>query len=166
MSAAGFPLDPALLAKLHDIVEPAPPGLWPLAPGWILVIFLLCLLLLRAAQIARAVWRRNAYRRQATAELVQLQKTLAANTAAASATQALTILRRCALHIAPRHEVAALAGSEWTNFLASRSDVQLSDELSALLTSVAYQPVQQIDTASARRAIDFAQRWVASHRRA
>jgi hypothetical protein len=164
MSTIGIPLDAALLARLHDIIEPAAPELWPLAPGWILVIALLGLLLLRAAQFARMAWRQNAYRRQAAAELAQLQKALDASTAATSASQALSILRRCALHVAPRHDVAALTGSGWANFLASRIDFPISDELGALLFSAAYQPARRVDAISAQRVLDFAQRWVTSHR--
>ena len=65
--------DLANLANLYDIVVPEPASLWwPLAPGWWAVIGLVFLALILIAWRLAVVWRRNAYRRVALAELDRL----------------------------------------------------------------------------------------------
>lgn len=63
-------MDP--LAQLKDLHLPPPPGFWPIAPGWWLLAILCCVLIGLAIR-ALLIWRRrNAYRRQALAQLKQL----------------------------------------------------------------------------------------------
>ncbi len=63
-------MDP--LAQLKDLHLPPPPGLWPPAPGWWLLAILGCVLIGWGIR-ALLVWRRrNAYRRQALAQLKQM----------------------------------------------------------------------------------------------
>lgn len=102
----------------HDIIEPAPIGWWPLAPGWWLVM---ALLLITLGIAVRWYWRRQralAPLRQATRELQhirtqwQQQQDARASTAALSA-----LLKRVARHYYPHDEVAALTGARWQDFL-------------------------------------------------
>ncbi|MCS0503328.1 DUF4381 domain-containing protein [Ancylobacter mangrovi] len=105
--------DAADLSRLADIVVPPPPPWWPPAPGWwVLAAVLLAALALLAFAAARR-WRRNAYRRQALAEIDGLGTvTRPADVVALS-----TILKRTALVAYPRPQVAALTGPDWAAFL-------------------------------------------------
>jgi cbb3-type cytochrome oxidase subunit 3 len=102
-----MPQDPASLQNLRDIAVPEPPPLWPPAPGvWVLLIVL-------AAVVAAMVvfWRRrradNAYRRAGLLLLGDARTTRDVN----------IVLKRVALAVFPRPEVAPLYGGEWAAFL-------------------------------------------------
>ena len=101
-------MDPsASLQNLRDIAVPEPPPLWPPAPGvWVLLI------VLAAVVTALAVfWRRrradNAYRRAGLSLLEDARTTRDVN----------IVLKRVALAVFPRPEVAPLHGDEWAAFL-------------------------------------------------
>ena len=102
-----MPEDPASLQNLHDIMVPAPPPLWPPAPGvWVLLISGLAVL----AALALWWWRarqRNAYRRAGLALLEH----------AGSVREIHIVLKRVALAVWPRPEVASLYGKDWSAFL-------------------------------------------------
>ena len=95
------------LANLRDIVEPAPPPLWPPAPA----VWILGGLLLAGAAILLYQWRRrrreNAYRRAGLALLDQ----------AGSVHEVSVLLKRVALAAFPRSQVASLWGEDWVGFL-------------------------------------------------
>lgn len=105
------------LANLADIVLTAPPSWWPPAPGvWIVAAALV-------AALAVALWRclrryqANAFLRRASTEL----DAVAAGTwpdAAAMETAVSSILKRAALVVYGRGEVARLTGAAWREFLA------------------------------------------------
>jgi hypothetical protein len=102
-----MPQDSVSLANLRDIAVPEPPPLWPPAPGiWILLVVL-------AAVVTALVlwWRwaraRNAYRRAGLALLEDARTTREVN----------IILKRVALAVWPRPEVAPLYGDDWAAFL-------------------------------------------------
>lgn len=65
--------DPTGLDKLHDILVPAPAPWWPPAPGWYWVFGLAAVI--GAVLLWRAVarWQRNRYRREALAQLAQIE---------------------------------------------------------------------------------------------
>ncbi len=95
------------LNDLHDIVLPDAPGLWPFAPGLWAAIALVGLLLIA---VGWQLWKRhqsNAYRR---AGLQLLQK-------ASSTYDVSVVLKRVALAIYPREEIAPLHGAQWAAFL-------------------------------------------------
>lgn len=102
-----MPQNSASLQNLRDIVVPEPPPLWPPAPGvWVLLIVF-------AAVVAAVVvvWRRrradNAYRRAGLSVLENAHTTRDVN----------IVLKRVALAVFPRPEVAPLHGDEWAAFL-------------------------------------------------
>jgi Domain of unknown function (DUF4381) len=98
--------DPASLSNLRDIAMPPDVSLWPPAPGW---------WILAAGGVAAAAivvgmaivrHQRNAYRRAALAELETVE-----------ARDISTVLKRAALVVWPRAEVAPLTGAAWLAFL-------------------------------------------------
>lgn len=98
--------DPADLSNLPDIVLPPAIPLWPPAPGWWIAGAVAAAALALAAAAALLVWRRNAYRRAALAELDN-----------ADPSRFSEILKRSALAAWPREDVAALSGPAWRSFL-------------------------------------------------
>lgn len=101
-------MDPsASLQNLRDIAVPDPPPLWPPAPGvWVMLIVILCV-----AAAALMAWmrarERNGYRRAGIALLEDARTTREVN----------VVLKRVALAVFPRPEVAPLFGEDWASFL-------------------------------------------------
>ena len=104
--------DPGSLQQLNDIVMPGPVGVWPPAPGWYAVIAVVLALVLWAGFRALKARRRDAYRREAMAELDRIR---AQGQGAAHLVPEL--LKRTALSAWPREEVADLNGPAWHAFL-------------------------------------------------
>jgi len=103
---------------LADIVAPEPVSFAPQTVGWyvLLVLLLACAAWLVAR--ARRRYAANLYRRQALHEL----EALAADLEKAGGRHALAarlpaLLKRVALHIAPRETVASLTDAEWLQAL-------------------------------------------------
>lgn len=121
--------DPPSLSNLHDLVSPAEVGWWPLAAGWYVVGVLACAVLLQLVARAWKQWKTNAYRREALREL----------NAAESIAAMIAILRRTALALVPRSEIAGLKGEEWAEWIAVRGPRPVSSELRDELAQGAYQ---------------------------
>lgn len=139
------------LDQLHDIVMPPAVPWWPLAPGWYAVLGVSALVVCWLALRWWRSWRANAYRRVALRELA----------AARDAAEVATILRRTALVIAPRAEIATKTGVAWLDWLESQGSQPLSAELRADLFHGVYAPADHAaDTAELR---SYARTWIVSH---
>lgn len=110
------PQDP--LANLHPLREPAAISLWPPAPGWwLLAVAILVALGVTGVWLYRR-YRANAYRRQALAQLRQLEQRVSDDGDVLSYTQSLNaLLKGTALAVYPRVQVAAMHGADWLAFL-------------------------------------------------
>lgn len=95
------------LSDLRDIALPEPPPLWPPAPGALLLMGFLLLLVLGGAYLFYNRWKRNEYRR---AGLSLLEDAVTLHDVA-------VILKRVALAAFGREKVASLHGDEWLAFL-------------------------------------------------
>jgi hypothetical protein len=120
------------LENLRDIVVPDPPPFWPPAPGvWVMlgIVTAAVLIVFWRLHVAR---KRNAYRR---AGLGLLEEARTANDIS-------VLLKRVALAVFPREQVASLYGKDWIAFLnrtcsrshfsemgATNSNTELSQEL-------------------------------------
>lgn len=95
-------MDP--LSKLHDIILPAPIGVWPFSYGWyLLILVLLCVL--------GFAWYINKMRQQRIYhDVVRLLN-------GSTMPEASVLLRRVALIKYPQREVAGLQGDAWLAFL-------------------------------------------------
>ena len=150
---------PQLLDLMHGLVMPEPVAWLPTTPGWWIVLgWLLAMLLLGGWRLLQR-WRRNRYRRDALAELKQIEGNagLAPNEVAHSVA---ALLKRTALVAYPREDVASLHGSDWATFLkqSSRDDRQIADAAERL-AAAAYRP--DADGAALSRP---ARRWIRLHR--
>lgn len=163
--AAEAPLPPGaldLLNSLKDVHEPPPPGLWPLASGWWVLIVLGV-----GALIAGIVeWRRrhrlSAPIRAAFVELDAWRASASDRDPRDAADELAALLRRAALVRYPRPLVAQLTGDDWLRFLdrTSESDA-FSRGPARMLGNDRYAPAVTLDTETVA---SLAQRWLRAHR--
>ena len=114
--------DQDLLQQLHDIHLPAALGRWPLAPGWLVLLGLLSLLLILGVVWGLRWFRRGKVKREALRVLAQYEKTYYAERDTQTTSAALNeLLKRVALAYFPREQVAQLHGKEWLVFLQETS---------------------------------------------
>jgi hypothetical protein len=143
--------DATSLDRLHDLVLPASLPWWPPAPGW---FFLVALLSLGVGWISWRYWKRwqaNAYRREALRQLKQLQ----------DAPAIALLLRRTALAVAPRPEIATKTGSAWVDWLAGQCPESMPPEVKQLLSFGVYgQPDADQDVRVLR---NYAVSWITHH---
>ena len=118
------------LDRLHDLVLPPAVPWWPLAPGWYLVIALALVAVMWMTLRAWRQWQSNAYRREAARELASLESSAAIA----------ELLRRTALAIAPRSEIAEKTGAAWLDWLAAQFPEPMPDTVRTQLTVGVYNP--------------------------
>ena len=145
--------DSADLNKLHDIILPSDVSWWPLAPGWIALSIIGILAASYYAYRILEKRKRNAYRREAIRQLATAE----------TAAQIAVILKRTALAIAPREEVAELQGEAWTNWLAEHSKSKPSDAIRETLTRSIYSASSTPPDLPELR--EFAHSWISNHTR-
>lgn len=133
------------LAGLRPYRMPDPVGWWPPAPGW----WVLAALLLGLAVILLLVLhRRRRCRAAARAAEAELARLRALGNAAEGADEALRglsrLLRRYALVVYPREQVAGLSGADWLDFLdAHGGDGRFGAGPGRALAQAPYQPPSQ-----------------------
>ena len=154
--------DPGSLQNLNDITLPAPPGLWPLAPGWYVVIAVLLLVAVIVAFRWLKAWRRDTYRRQALRELAAIR-----TQGKAAARQLPVLLKRTALAAWPRQRVAVLSGPEWHVFLDTAAGTdRFVNEAGALLDRLSYAGRGEpgVSDSEFNRVCALAESWIRKHR--
>ena len=125
------------LANLNDIVLPPAPGMWPMATGWYLVFGVLLVLITWFAYRSWRRYRCNGYRRAALAELAEIESLMPVDVGVLLP----ELLKRTALQVFPRQQVAALNGKSWCEFLNQQCPLRPFDrEAGDLLCRLAYEP--------------------------
>jgi len=146
----------AQLAQLRDIRVPHEVGLWPLAPGWWVVIAVLVIALLALA--SWRVLRRYGARYLALREL----DAIPADDSRQFATELSMLLRRVARSEERRKEdsnqenVVQLSGSKWAGYL---SDTGLQKDLANYLADATY-AAQPVTIAANSDLRDAARTWI------
>lgn len=170
--AADIPSKPPpkqTLAKLADIATPPPVEWVPQTWGWVALAVVvgatLALLWVRARRRREA----NRYRVEALAELVRLEAQIDAEATRATALAAIApLLKRVALAVWPRAEVASMSGARWTAFLrAHAGDAAIADEAVRLLDDAEYRSraaLNAIPADEARACARAARAWIEGHR--
>ena len=107
--------------QLRPMQLPDPVSWWPMAPGWWLLLVLII-----ASVWGLLWWLRRRWedpRRYALAELKNLQACYSSEERdqAALLTHCNQLLKRTALTLYPRHDVASLSGDAWITFLLNSS---------------------------------------------
>lgn len=127
------------LSALHDVQQPSESiSAWPLAWGWYaLALLLLAVLLTVLALYWR--YRKNRYRREALAELIQLAEQ---EDSAQLLYDLAELLKRVAVH--NNKQAAQLHGKAWQDYLQTAMPEQQAE----LLALGRYQPVRHYDKAA------------------
>lgn len=150
---------------LRDIHLPEPVSWWPPAPGWwgLFGLTLLLLLLLWGLVNFR---RRSRLKRGALASLRQLsiQYQQDGDTQQLVA-QLSVLLRRLALTIHPRRQVAALTGDDWLAFLDQGVTLDgqrqaFSEGVGRALIEAPYNPASQVDS---KALVALTRRWIVNN---
>lgn len=159
--------DPASLQNLNDIILPAAVGWWPLAVGWYFLIALMLLVLVWFSYQWLHGWVKNRYRRAALRELqvleVQIHK---AEERDANLRQIPILLKRAALSVYPRSQVASLSGEDWFNFLNSTvSNPAFTGSTATTLNTVSYSTseLSAIDAHAAAALLYASRKWLQNH---
>jgi len=125
------------LSELHDIITPDPVSFWPLADGWIVLLILFVSLLLPWLLYQYGLYQSNAYRRAALSELNEIKSIQAPRQ---QLEQLFSLLKRTALSVYPREQIAALTGEQWWDFLNKNSGVHFSSQTQQTCYEVLYNP--------------------------
>lgn len=161
--------DPASLENLHDIVVPTAVSLWPPAPGWYVLGAIALAALAWVSWRWVENWRKNGYRRAALAELSRLSATGPHPEQKVKAIMGLNeLLKRTALAVWPRDEIAGLSGDQWLAFLdGAGGSSAFSSGPGRLLPSVLYMAPDkhtQFTDAQVAELMETARVWIKHHR--
>ncbi|MBT8049095.1 MAG: DUF4381 domain-containing protein [Xanthomonadales bacterium] len=154
--------DGGSLQNLNDIVLPEAVPWWPPAPGWYVLAALLVLcfgyILVRRLRTRR----RNRYRKLALLELAAIRQQ-----GSAEALQSLPgLLKRTALSVWPREQVASLSGLEWYRFLDESADMDLfCSQAGVTLETMAYSATTETFPGKMERdlLLDASEHWLRNH---
>jgi hypothetical protein len=152
--------DPTSLANLNDIVLTPPNGWWPLATGWYGLAAVLLAVISWLVFRSFLRYRRNRYRRAALSELEKIR----ADCGKPGASLLPALLKRTALHVWPRDQVAALNGEEWRQFMDQHCESRpFAGSAGNLLTTLTYNP-DEINETDRQLLIKSARVWIQQHR--
>jgi hypothetical protein len=155
--------DPTSLDRLHDIVLPSATPWWPPAPGWLLLLAAVALLVLVAVLRLIIHRQQNCYRREALAELKELEGAQSADVTVQLAGMA-ALLKRTAMTAYSRDRVAALGGNDWFAFLDATGGTCFGAGLGAALNEANYVTrAAGWDEAQTRQLAAEIRRWIRQH---
>jgi len=109
-------VDPETI-PLIDIHLPEEAGVWPLAPGWWILLFALIVLLTWLIINLRKKARQRKYREMIFSKLNSLEKNLKNKPSNKAISDINILLRQLAITYYPREEIASLTGADWLSFL-------------------------------------------------
>ena len=114
-------VEAASLDNLHDIILPKSIGLFPLAPGWIILLALFSTLLLYVIIKLYKRYKSSKYRREAKKELERYTQESKDNSLLL-----LALAKRVAIAAYGRKETATLSGNSWWDFMQDRSNIKVN----------------------------------------
>ena len=150
---------------LRDIHLPDPVGWWPPAPGW-WGLMLLCLLLLAVIRTWIGYRRRG---RLKLHSLILLQQLVARFEQSGDEQRLIAdlsvLLRRVAISVFPRRQVASLTGVEWLRFLDQSltpggTDKAFTEGVGRILLDAPYKPACRVDRDAL---IGLIRRWISAN---
>lgn len=136
-------MDPNAL-PLRDIHLPEPIGWWPPALGWWILALLILALIVGSIWLIKRLTRKTAVK-SAKKLLLQIQQNTELDDHA-KLTQISILIRRTAISIYPRQQVASLTGNAWLEFLdTSIQDTRFSKGCGQVLNDGPYRQPSSID---------------------
>ncbi|MGH8435351.1 MAG: DUF4381 domain-containing protein [Pseudomonas sp.] len=159
---------PASLEQLKELALPAPAvSYFPQTWGWLALLLILLLGLGFWASLRWWHWQRNRYRREALARLDELEQTLGDEERLIPALRELPeLLKRVALSMPERPDVAALSGENWQAFLEKTSAAPLPKGFSRQLANLAYATdcqLRGLSSTEREALLALSRRWVETH---
>jgi len=148
----------ASLDRLHDIIVPEPVGLFPLAPGWIVLILLFLTLLFHFGWQKYLLYRKEQYRREALDELQALKEPGREHTLAL-----LSLAKRTGISAYGRERVAALSDDAWWDFMQSESRAEVPDTLRETLVQFLYSD-KELDPKTYHTLFSVVETWIKTHK--
>jgi hypothetical protein len=151
------------VAGLIDIPLPTQVSLWP--QTWMSRIAIAVLV---AAAIAALLWfihhrRVNRYRREALSELDRIERTFAGQAPKELTAQLSVLVRRTALAVFPREQIASLSGPAWLAFLDKTcGKPEFSQGIGRLLVSAPYDGIAPTDR-QLSSLVDLTRHWIKVH---
>lgn len=136
------------LADLHDIAEPAAVPAWPPAPGIWVVLAMAIVAVGLLVLYKWKVYQRNAYRREALAELDGTK----------GASRIAEILRRTALTAYPRDVVVGLKGDDWFQWLEREGGIPCPEDVRQI-----WEQIYSNDEVESEVLKNFTQEWITKH---
>ncbi len=150
------------LEQLRDIHLPDTVSLWPLAPGWWLVIIVLLITVAVGSTLLLKRYRRNAYRRSAISKLERLDRYRHDGDFSNYLQQVNLLLRQTALSFSEREAIASLTGKDWLAFLDhSGNTSEFSQGAGKILAQGPYQ--KSIDGNDLSQLHQLVSRWIEEH---
>ncbi|GMR15686.1 MAG: hypothetical protein BMS9Abin30_1329 [Gammaproteobacteria bacterium] len=159
--------DPASLQNLNDIVLPATVSWWPMATGWYVLFGLLLIAFAWFGYRSLRLWMNNRYRRAALRELRLLEDRVH-DTAerAANLRQIPVLLKRTALSVYPRNQVASLTGKDWYHFLNSTAkNPPFTESTAGTLDKISYScgDLRAVDSQATAALLNASRQWLKYH---
>ncbi|MCW8924871.1 MAG: DUF4381 domain-containing protein [Xanthomonadales bacterium] len=162
--------DPASLQNLNDIVLPAQVNWWPLATGWYFLFALALIVLAWFGYRSIKRWSSNRYRRAALEAFHRLERDMHDDARRGDGLRQIPVLiKRTALSVYPRKQVASLAGAGWHQFLNSKTKKPLFTEpVAEILDRVSYSAgdLNEISPQAAATLLEATHHWLKNHRAA
>ncbi|MEN8201587.1 MAG: DUF4381 domain-containing protein [Bacteroidota bacterium] len=155
------------ITGIEPMIAPDAVPFWPPAPGWYVLAGLLMLLLVFLATRWVVHRRRNRYRVTALQQLNEIERRAGGIPDQKELLALNSLLKKTALTVYPREEVASLTGKDWMAFLAENCrDAEPGDVVESLLTRATFQPPGEtkIDTGDWKALLFFSERWIRHHR--
>lgn len=154
------------LDKLNDIIVPPAISWWPLAEGWYILLGLAVSFFIPWLIQYYYRYKADAYRRSA---LLELERISAINDITLKQSRLFQLLKRTALSVYPRQQVAALSGTKWWEFLAQHSRVRFTAVPLERYSQILYYP-DSFDSSAAQQQFvtQFAsevKQWIRTHKR-
>ena len=162
--------DPTSLQNLNDIVLPEAVGWWPLAIGWYFLFGLLLVILTWFTYTSVRRWISNRYRRAALQQLQLLAEDIRSTDNRDTGLRQIPILlKRTALSVYPRSQLASLTGRNWHDFLNSKvSKASFTPSTADLLDEISYSvgDLSKVDTQAADDLLKASHHWLKHHQSA
>jgi hypothetical protein len=132
---------------LKDIHLPEAVGWWPPAPGWWLLLVFMLLAGLWVFRWYRGRQQQQAFQKSIERELQEASLAYQQHQDSRRLVQDLSILlRRVAMSVTSRHEIAGQIGERWLQQLDELADTQLfTSDTGRQLITAPYQPQAEID---------------------
>ena len=151
------------LSQLRDIHMPEPVSWWPPALGWWILLGLL-LLALVCNWLIRRYRQRNAWRRDALAQLDEIHKQYQLDKYLPQqvVSELSVLLRRVAVSRFPREQSASLSGEKWLAFLeqACPEGISFQTESGRLLNIAPYASSSNISSNEVNSLLELCRSWI------